>query len=424
MNIAIVGAGFTGLAAAYSLVSEHNITIFEKEPRIGGLAGTYKQPDWEWPVEQHYHHWFTNDTYALSLIRELGMEQDLLVPKTITAWWVHDSIQPFNSPGDVLRFPYLSPIDRLRTGVVTAALKALPPSLAIHLEQTTAVRWIRRYYGESGYRIIWEPLLRGKFGQYADTVNMAWFWARVYKRTPRLAYLSGGYHRLMDAVAQRIEEQGGIIRLSHPFDPKDAKKFDRIIVTTPSPIFLNIFPSLPTTYRKRLTAIPHLHALNLLLITKEPVLRDAYWLSISDPTFPFLAVVQQTHLVDKKYYGGNHLTYIANYLPKDHPYLKMTKEQLFKVFLPYLKKINPSFNLSSSAKATADKQLTTHNSQLFFGPFAQPVFGVNYSKVKPDFVTPIKNVYLANMDMVYPWDRGTNYAIELGYRVAQIATHT
>lgn len=410
MNIAVIGAGFTGLAAAYKLVSRHNVTIFEKEPRIGGLAGTYKQPGWQWSVEQHYHHWFTNDTYALSLIRELGMEQDLLVPKTITAWWANNSIQPFNSAADVLRFPHLSLPDRLRTGAATAALKLLPPALAIQLERTTAVDWIRRYYGEASYQIIWEPLLRGKFGPFADTVNMAWFWARIYKRTPKLAYLAGGYHRLIDAVAQRITDQGGIIQLSHPFNPKDTRKFDRVIVTAPSPIFLKLFPKLPTAYCKRLTSIPHLHALNLLLITKEPFLQDVYWLSVSDPAFPFLAVVQQTNLVNPKHYGGNHLAYIANYLPQDHPYLKMSKEQLFQTFLPYLKKINPSFNL----------QLTTHNSQLFFGPFAQPVFGINYSKTKPDFITPIKNVYLANMDMVYPWDRGTNYAIELGYRVAEI----
>lgn len=412
MNIAVIGAGFTGLAATYTLVSRHTVTVYEKESRIGGLAGTYTQPGWQWPVEQHYHHWFTNDTCALSLIRELGMENDLLIPKTITAFWVKNSIHPFNSAGDVLRFPYLSPIDRLRTGIVTAALKVLPPSGAIQLEQTTASRWVRKYYGSSSYRVLWEPLLKGKFGPYADTVNMAWFWARIYKRTPRLAYLSGGYHRLMDAVAKRITDQGGIIHLSRPFDPKDTKKFDRIIVTTPSPIFLKLFPSLPTAYCRQLTSIPHLHALNLLLITKEPILRDAYWLSISDPTFPFLAVVQQTNLVDPKQYGGNHLAYVANYLPPDHPYFKMSKEQLFNIFRPYLQKINSHLKLD-----IGDLKF-----EIFTGPFAQPVFGVNYSKIKPDFVTPIKNVYLANMDMVYPWDRGTNYAIELGYRVAEIAS--
>lgn len=410
MKIAIVGAGFTGLAAALRLSSAHTVTVFEKEAAPGGLAGTFKRPSWEWPIEQHYHHWFTNDSFALSLIDELGMSGDVLIPKTKTSWYTQETIYPFNSALDVLSFPPLSPIDRLRTGAATAYLKALPQSAGQSLERYTAHDWLRRYYGEKSYAILWEPLLRGKFGPYAKTVNMAWFWARVKKRTPRLAYLAGGYHRLIDAMVDKITENGAIIRCNTPFEPQQIKKFDATIITTPSAIFLHLFPSLPTAYRQQLTSIPHLHAINLVYITKEKILPDVYWLSISDASYPFLAVIQQTNMVDASHYGGNHITYVANYLPPGHPYLKMSKEELHKTYFPYLKKINPRINF----------QPTTDNLQLFFGPFAQPVFLVNYSQIKPDFVTPIKNVYLANMDMVYPWDRGTNYAIELGYTVARI----
>jgi len=31
----------------------------------------------------------------------------------------------------------------------------------------------------------------------------------------------------------------------------------------------------------------------------------------------------------------------------------------------------------------------------------------------------LPNVYLANMDSIVPWDRGTNYAIELGEKAAE-----
>jgi hypothetical protein len=33
--------------------------------------------------------------------------------------------------------------------------------------------------------------------------------------------------------------------------------------------------------------------------------------------------------------------------------------------------------------------------------------------------TKIKGVYLANMSMVYPFDRGTNYAVKMGEDVAK-----
>ena len=30
------------------------------------------------------------------------------------------------------------------------------------------------------------------------------------------------------------------------------------------------------------------------------------------------------------------------------------------------------------------------------------------------------NVFLANIQQVYPWDRGTNYAVELGQKAAKL----
>jgi hypothetical protein len=34
--------------------------------------------------------------------------------------------------------------------------------------------------------------------------------------------------------------------------------------------------------------------------------------------------------------------------------------------------------------------------------------------------TPLPGLYLASMSQVYPWDRGTNYAVEMGRRTARM----
>jgi protoporphyrinogen oxidase len=415
MKIAIIGAGFTGLTAALRLSGKgHDITVFEKEERVGGLAVGFKKPEWEWSLEKHYHHWFANDTHAINLIREIGLGDDLFFKKPRTDVFINDKIYPLNSPLDILSLSPLSFLSRIRLGAVSLALKTIPPQKAIKLEKVTAKNWIKKYYGQEVWEKVWKPLLNGKFGPYAETVNMSWFWARIYKRTFSLGYLGGGYQRLSEKMAEEIRKNGAKILLGTSFETKLIKNFDKVIVTTPLSVFAKMFPDLPSEYKNQINQIPHLHAFNMLIATKEKFLPESYWLNINDSDFPFIGVVQHTNFVDKKHYGGQNLMWLVNYLPMDHPLLKMSKEEILKKFTPFLQRINPEYDLN--------KNIIDY--QMFLGPFAQPVFPVNYSKIKPDFVTPIKNVYLANMDMVYPWDRGTNYAIEMGEKVAELISNS
>src|SRR3989344_2711516 len=277
MKIAVVGAGFTGLAASlYLLKKNHLVEIFEKEKILGGLAAGFKQKGWDWTIEKHYHHWFTNDKYALNLIEELGLKNDLLIPSPLTSIYYQEKKYPFNSPLDVLKFSPLTILERIRCGAVLFYLKILPASLAVNLEKYTAYDWLMHFFGVKTFRILWQPLLDGKFGKYSQSVNMAWFWARIKKRTPRLAYLKGGYQNLMLSMAKKIESSGGKIYLDKAFALEYKKDFDKIIFTGPSFIFTQIFKNLPAVYINRLRSIPHLHALNLLLITKEKFLSKEY----------------------------------------------------------------------------------------------------------------------------------------------------
>ena len=40
MKIAIIGTGITGLSAAWALKDQHEVTVFEKEARLGGHSNT------------------------------------------------------------------------------------------------------------------------------------------------------------------------------------------------------------------------------------------------------------------------------------------------------------------------------------------------------------------------------------------------
>ncbi len=416
MNIAIIGGGFTGLTAAYELTKRgHRVTVFEKDRHLGGLAWGFKKPGWNWHLEAAYHHLFTNDRAIMNLACELGIGDKLIVKRPITANLLPNSKLSFESRKTVrivqldsathlFHFPLLSPLDKLRTGALVLFCKLYP--FWQTLEGITAKEFFIRWGGKRAWEIIWEPLMTGKFGHFDSTIAASWLWARIHKRTPSLVYIDGGFQTLVAALTDAIRTNGGTIRTEATLSSLP-EGFDRILLTVPTPIAYKLAPRIrkpdPLT-------IPHLHAQVLILETRKPILDTTYWLSITDRSFPFLAVVAHTNFMDKRHYGGHHLTYIGNYLPEGHPYLKLTKEQLLKTFAPYIKKL--------SHRSLKEAGLV--DSYLFVGPYAQPVHHIRYSQKAPKLETAVPGVYLANMDSIYPWDRGTNYAVALGQKAARM----
>src|SRR3989344_2104405 len=449
MNVAIIGGGFTGLTAAYELTKYgHQVTIFEKDPFLGGLAHGFKEPNWDWHLEKAYHHLFTNDTAIIGLMKKLGLEKKLLTIRPVTATLWRERMSQLDSPLSLLRFPGLPMMDKVRTGVLLAAMKLNP--FWQPLEYITARKLFETIGGKRSWQTIWEPLMKGKFGPYADTVAASWFWARIKKRTPSLCYIEGGFQTLVNTLEKAIEKQGGkiltntavtnvqLVRSSIPSSSSPRRRgsnsldidsrfrgndtfdlsfiiyhlsFDKVLLTVPTPFIKKLAPMISNAYFQGPATIPHLHAHVLILETKEPILKDVYWLNVTDRTYPFLIVGAHTNFVDKKHYGGNHITYFGNYLPEGHPYLSMTKDQILTIYKPFIQRLNPSCQLSAVS------------CQLFIGHHAQPVHQLHYSqkapKLDPLAVGPINGLFIANMDSIYPWDRGTNYAVELGTKAAK-----
>jgi protoporphyrinogen oxidase len=454
MKIGIIGAGFTGLSAAYYLTkSGHDVVIFEKDDKPGGLAVGYSEHEWDWALESHYHHWFTNDRSILKLAREINHKVLIRQPKTSS--FVSGKIFQFDSPLSLLKFPKLNVIDRIRMGASLAFLRYNP--VWHPLEKFQAVPYLKKSMGEKSYKMLWEPLMKNKLGKYAEDVSLAWFWARVYKRTQSLAYPEGGFLSFAQHLQKEIEARGGkfhyntevqgvtlrrvqggregVVRVEgiptraqsnevsehwregepatgpraqERQDPEQ-EEFDKVIVTLPSFFFLKIAPDLPASYKNNLLKLKGLGALNLVLRLKKKFLTDnTYWLNMCDSRSPILAIVEHTNFMNKKHYNNEHIVYLGNYLEQTDPRFKMTAQELLKLYDPWLKKINPNYKSSII------------NYKLFRAPFAQPIIPTNYSKLLPPFETPLRNIFLANIQQVYPWDRGTNYAVELGMKISKI----
>lgn len=438
MNIAILGGGFTGLTAAYYLQKKgHQVTVYEKEKALGGLASGFKNDKWDWFLDKTYHHIFACDTDIINFSKEVGFEK-LHFYNPITASLYQDNnnsrIIPVDTPQDFLNFPLLSMPVKVRCACVLAFLK-LSPFLNIY-EKQTAKKFLTNSMGEVGWNVLWKELFQKKFGKYADSILTSFIWARIKKRTKSLGYADGGFQEFINHIEGKLLSIGVIIKEGKAIDkllisknkykiichpefisgsdlkqiPKPVRNdyglFDVVISTLPTPVFTEIGNDiLPKDYLNQLEKLKYLHAVNLILETKEPILDKTYWLSICDPKIPFMVVVQHTNFIDRKYFGGKHIVYIARYVDNNDKLLKMTKEEIIKYYLPHLRLIQ-------------NTEYQILNTYLFKSPFAQPIFDSCFIKNKPDFITPIKNLYCANLDMTYPYDRGTNYAVRLGKQVS------
>jgi len=413
MRIAIIGGGFTGLTAALRLSQKgHQVTIFEKEKALGGLAGGFKTKDWDWPLDYFYRHLFPSDATAINLISELGLGKKFFFIKPKTSIFKEGKIAQFDSPFSLLKFPFLSLPQKIRTGLATVYLKI--SNNWQKLEKVKATAWLKKFYGEKVYQVLWKPLLKSKFGEFFEQIPASWFWARIKKRSSKLGYLEGSFQTFINELAKKIKANGGQILLGHEIkNSHELDQFDRIIFTTPTSIFLKIMSDkLPEKYQQELDKLKMIGVVYLILTLKESFLKDGtYWLNINDDSFPFVAVVEHTNFVNKSHYGNHPILYVGGYYPQNHRYFKMTKEEILKEWLPYLQKINPGF-----------KQSSIINFQLFSNLYAQPIVPLNYSKIIPSYQTPVKNVFLACMQQVYPWDRGVNYAIAEGEKIAQLMT--
>ena len=427
MKIAIVGAGFAGLSAAYDFAKNgHEVAIYEAAGHVGGLAAGFKEPHWDWSVERYYHHWFQSDEHMLGLIRELGLSSKVIFPRPYTVVFHQGRWYPFDSIPNALLYPGLGwGVNKVRFGLVGLYLR-----LTNHwkpLEKVTVDSWMRKWAGEKVYSQMWEPLVIGKFGEkYAKQVNMAWLWARLKARTTRLGTYEGGFQAFADEFASTLTKMGVDFRMNTPVesitpavdgkltlkaDGEDPMLYEKVLVTTSPGLLSRIAPTLPETYLKGLLELKSMGAVVLTMSLKHQLSTDGfYWFNMpKNAGFPFLALVEHTNYVSPEHFGGEHILYAGDYLEPGHEYFSLSKEELLSRFFPAIQRINPEFSLDWVIKTWL------HRTQ-----YAQPVPLVNHSKNIPPIQTPITGLYFASMSQVYPWDRGTNFAVEIGRKAARM----
>jgi len=426
-DVVIVGGGFTGLTAGYVLSKQgYSVNVIESDTTVGGLAGTFQFSDGV-KLEKFYHHWFNNDVYVPELVKELGMEGDVITLPTSTGMYFNGRIWKLSTPLDLLRFTALSFIDRIRLGLLVFQVRRIKDWKTI--EHLSIREWLESYCGENVYRVVWEPLIESKFSVYAEAVNAVWMWKKLVLRGStrndkggeELAYFKGGFGKLAEAMVLQLEKTGGqvtlnekVIGLRSEADSLVALKTTKeevlgkqFLFTPAFPIIANIFEgSADDSWLKKLRRVRYLGNMCLVLRLNQS-LSETYWLNVNDPGFPFVGVIEHTNFDMPENYKGSHIAFLSRYLAVEDPVWSYSDEQYLDFALEHLKRMFPDM-----------QQSWLIDYKVWRAEFAQPVTEINYSQYVPGRDTPFKNAFISTMAQIYPEDRGTNYAIREGREIA------
>ncbi len=424
-KIAVIGGGFTGLACATKLREQGaHVHLFERNDRLGGLASGFKETGWNTSLEFFYHHWFQSDAFVLEFAKKWNAQSGLVFKRPLTVMETKGGqFVPLDSAVALLKFPDLNFADKIRMGLVLLYLRKIKNWE--ELDNETAEMWCIKFMGAAGFQAIWEPLLQGKFGRHwSKRVNMAWLWARLATRTPKLGTFKGGFQEFVNCAEKKLIEEGvqiskGVKDLSLTQNETQKwlvthegsqQEFDAVVVAA-SPLALEqIFPALGTDYRNIFAKKSFLGAQVIILSLKCQLGKnDVYWYSLrKSPECPFLAAIEHTQFVSHEEFAGEHLIYLADYVDVQSEDWNRSDEQLVNLSQKVLKKINPAFEESWLKR-----------SWVFREKYAQPIPEAgNRDRLPPLSVPTHPGLVHASMGHVYPWDRGTNFALELGCQAA------
>ena len=402
MKIAIIGAGLTGLTAAFKLKDFAEVTIFEKE-KVGGLLASFCTPNY--CIEKFYHHCFVNDVYLLKLLKKLNLEKKLVWKNVKVGYAVDWKIYPLNTPLEIIKFPYMSLSDKIRLAIFTLTAKRKKYE---NFDNLRAIEGIKKELGENLFNNFFLPLLRAKYCDLFRDVSYSWLLARVATRSKRtlkgevLGYLRGGFHQLIEKLKDKVKIVNCKVKKIEKVNKKfliNEKKFNAVIYTAP-------VQTLDKKIKKvlKLPQIRYQSSVSVLLASNTFFTEDLYWINVKDAIFG--AIIEHTNFMSVKDYG-EHLIYLAAYsLP--HGWLfKLKNEEIIKIFLKDFEKLGFNGRIKWI--------------KVFKAKYSGPVFERGYIKKITPYRTKIKGFYIAGLTSKsnYP-ERSMNGSIKAGFDVARI----
>lgn len=407
MRVAIIGAGISGLSAAFELTRRgREVQVFEQDSDVGGLVSTFDLAGTR--IERYYHFLCSGDDGYFALCKDLGIADRIIFKKSRTGFFYEGEEYGFTTALDLLRFGPIPFSQRIRFGLL--AFEARRREEWRQLDELVARPWLIDRIGLRAYEVIWHPLLALKFGDLCDTISAAWVWHRLHRvarSKGRMGYLDGGSGLLLDTLVERIRKQGGVIHTERPvsriltqdgrvrglaFASGDVFECDRVISTVPLSVVARLLPTEYDGYIRQLQRIQYIGVVCAVFKLARPVTRN-FWLNVNDSQIPCNGIIEYTNLnpLDGKH---GHIVYVPYYVATDASLYQKSDEAVVEQSWAALRRIAP---------ALRDGDLVAH--RVFRSPYGQAICPTGFLKILPESRSPIEGLRLVDSVFLYPEDR-------------------
>ena len=426
-SLAIIGGGMMGIVAAVNLAKSgrFRVTLFEKEPQLGGLSSFYQWQDLIW--DRLYHVILSTDTSLIEFLTELQLYQEVFWRATKSGFYGEGQLVSFSSALDFLTFPFMSLWQKFRMGLgILYCARIKDPT---KLDKIYVRRWLTQVFGQQVYEHIWDPLLRSKLGEAREKTSAAFIWATITRlygarsagsKREQMGHVHGGYYTILTTAAKKLAELGVTIMTNTPvlkvengpirvITNAGSSAFDKVLFTIPCQEVLQILGNPDNhPYWSQLRQVEYLSlACVFLVLTRK--LSPYYLINLLDHDLPFTGIIEATNIAAPEDLGGKHLVYLPKYMPADDPMNSLKDDQMIAIFVEKLKKVFPDL-----------KNEEIVHTQIFREKYVQPLQELNSLDRSLDVKTPIPGVYLVNTSMIYNSTLNNNAVVALATKAAKI----
>ncbi len=363
--VRIIGGGMTGLTLGLRLARRGvRLVVLERDPYLGGLTSESELNGI--PVEKFYHCVLPTDFSLLKLLEELGLANEVGWNRTRTGFFTGDTLLEMTTTLDFLKFPALTPFDRLRLGW-TIAYCGLNRSWK-RLDKEPVGPFLLRHGGKRLFESIWEPLLLAKLGPQYNRFAASFIWATVYRmlsarkaqgRSEKLGFIRGRYGKVFKALRAAIESAGGEVIIGKEVSglkktqvegqPKwtvfcggNELPADGVVLCVPAPVAAQWLVNEVPVAAEKLREVDYLGVICEVMLLKQS-LTPYYVLNLTDRKLPFTGVIETSNLTGRDEFRGHSLVYLPRYRDQDSDMWNRTDVEIHRESTAGLRAIKPSF---------------------------------------------------------------------------------